>query len=57
MKTDIPVCFSQRERMFIVEKMVGDFKEIFSAMEELMGYQLNINISGLFENICFLMAS
>jgi len=45
MKTDIPVCFSQRERMFIVEKMVGDFKEIFSAMEELMGYQLNINIS------------
>ena len=53
MKTDIPVCFSQRERMFIVEKMVGDFKEIFSAMEELMGYQLNINISGLFENICF----
>ena len=32
--------------MFLVKSMVKDFKEIFTAMEELMGYQFNINVSG-----------
>ena len=46
MKTDLPKCFSPRERLFLVKSMVKDFKEIFTAMEELMGYQFNINVSG-----------
>ena len=46
MKTDLPECFSPRERLFLVKSMVKDFKEIFTAMEELMGYQFNINVSG-----------
>ena len=48
MKTDIPACFSHRERLFIVESMVKDFKEIFTAMEELIGYQLNIDVKGMY---------
>ena len=46
MKTDLPECFSPRERLFIVKSMVKDFKEIFTAMEDLVGYQFNINVSG-----------
>ena len=46
MKTELPKCFSRRERLFLVKSMVKDFKEIFTAMEELMGYQFNINVSG-----------
>ena len=38
--------FSERERLFIVENMVEDFREIFIAMEELMGYKFNIDVSG-----------
>ena len=58
MKTDLPKCFSPRERLFLVKSMVKDFKEIFTAMEELMGYQFNINVSGvscykLFLSMCF----
>merc|ERR1711971_677074 len=45
MKTELPKCFSPRERLFLVKSMVKDFKEIFTAMEELMGYQFNINVS------------
>ena len=60
--SDLPVCYSERERLFIVEKMITDFKEIFTAMaglkyieskglmivfqEELMGYRFNIDVSG-----------
>ena len=46
MKSDLPACLSHRERLFIVNTMVKDFKEIFTAMEELIGYQYNINVSG-----------
>ena len=46
MKSDLPSCLSHRERLFIVNTMVKDFKEIFAAMEELIGYQYNINVSG-----------
>ena len=48
---DLPSCFSERERLFIVENMVQDFREIFVAMEELMGYKLNIDVSGKLSNI------
>lgn len=54
MKTDLPECFSPRERLFLVKSMVKDFKEIFTAMEELMGYQFNINVSGDIPSISFL---
>ena len=50
MKTEIPKCFSVREKLFIVQSMVKDFKEIFTAMEELMGYRFNIDVSGGSEN-------
>ena len=56
MKSDLPKCFSARERLFIVKNMVKDFKEIFTAMEELIGYNLNVNISGD-ERKCFLVCS
>ena len=46
MKSDLPLCFSPRERLFIVKNMVKDFKEIFTAMEELLGVNYNVNISG-----------
>jgi len=45
MKSDLPQCFSSRERLFIVKNMVKDFKEIFTAMEELLGLNYNVNIS------------
>ena len=48
---DLPSCFSERERLFIVDNMVQDFREIFIAMEELMGYKLNIDVSGKLSNI------
>ena len=51
MKTELPKCFSPRERLFLVKSMVKDFKEIFTAMEELMGYQFNINVSGCLSNV------
>ena len=54
MKTELPKCFSPRERLFLVKSMVKDFKEIFTAMEELMGYQFNINVSGDMHSISFL---
>ena len=46
LSNDLPSCFSERERLFIVENMVQDFREIFLAMEELMGFKLNIDVSG-----------
>ena len=49
--SDLPACYSERERHFIVENMLTDFKEIFTAMEELMGYKLNIDVSGKLSNI------
>ena len=51
MKSDLPSCLSHRERLFIVNTMVKDFKEIFTAMEELIGYQYNINVSGKLTNL------
>ena len=33
MKTDLPACFSSRERNFIKENMVDDFKDIFTVVE------------------------
>ena len=48
---DLPSCFSERERLFILDNMVQDFREIFIAMEELMGYKLNIDVSGKLSNI------
>ena len=48
--SELPACYSQRERLFIVENIVTDFKEIFTAMEQLMGYRLNIDVSGKLSN-------
>ena len=61
MKTDLPACFSSRERNFIKENMVDDFKDIFTVVEvnstagqsltdclvlqELLGIQLNFSAS------------
>merc|ERR1712111_276833 len=46
MKSDLPACLSHRERLFIVNTMVKDFKEIFTAMEELIGYQYTYSMFG-----------
>ena len=48
--SELPACYSQRERLFILENIVTDFKEIFTAMEELLGLNYNVNISG--EQLC-----
>ena len=45
LKTELPHCFSEREIDFIKKNMAEDFKEIFTAMEELLGSNVHFSVS------------
>ena len=45
LSNDLPSCFSERERLFIVENMVQDFREIFIAI--VVGVTLTLLLLGL----------
>ena len=45
METKLPACFSEREIAFIKKNMAEDFKEIFTAMEDLLGSYDHFSVS------------
>jgi len=45
LRTELPECFSGREIDFIKKNMAEDFKEIFTAMEELLGNSVQFSVS------------
>merc|ERR1739838_209607 len=45
LKTELPQCFSEREIDFIKKNMAEDFKEIFTAMEEMLGSNVQFSVS------------